>query len=86
MSNRQVEVFTAGCALCAPVVELVQELACGECAVTVHDLHNGGAESARNYGISVVPAVVVDGQLLSCCAHDGASRGELVAAGIGASV
>ena len=85
MSNRQVEVFTAGCALCEPVVEVVHDLACGNCAVTVHDLHNGGVEAARNYGINVLPAVVVDGQLVSCCAHDGPSRDELVAAGIGTS-
>lgn len=64
---------------------MVQELACGECAVTVHDLHNGGVEAARKYGISVLPAVVVGGQLVSCCAHNGPSRDELVAAGIGAS-
>lgn len=85
MSNRQVEVFTAGCALCEPVVELVQELSCGECAVTVHDVHDVGAEPAQKYGISALPAVVVNGQLLSCCAHRGPSRDELVAAGIGAS-
>lgn len=85
MSNRSVEVFTAGCGLCAPVVEMVQDLACGNCAVTVHDLHNSGVEAARSYGISVLPAIVVDGRLLSCCAHGAPSRDELVAAGIGTS-
>lgn len=71
--------------MCDPVVELVQELSCGACAVTVHDVHDVGAEVARKYGISALPAVVVDDRLLSCCAHGGPSRDELVAAGVGAS-
>ena len=83
MANRQVEVFTAGCAVCQPTVELVQELACPECTVTVHDLHRGGAERAETHGIKVLPAVVVDGQIVSCCAHDGPNRSELATAGIG---
>lgn len=86
MANRQVEVFTSGCAVCEPVVRVVEELACPHCAVTVHNLHDGGAEAARKYGISAVPAVVVDGELLACCQHGGPSRSELAAAGVGRPV
>lgn len=93
MRKRQVEVFTAGCPVCEPAVELVREMACPDCNVTVHNL--GGAEAsafsggataaakAANYGIKVVPAVVIDGQLVSCCRTPGPTREELAAAGIG---
>ena len=91
MAKRQVEVFTAGCPVCEPAVQLVQELACPDCEVTVHDLREGAAftgsptaaEKLAQYGIKTVPAVVVDGQLVSCCQNSGATREELAAAGIG---
>ena len=92
MAKRQVEVFTAGCPVCEPAVELVTELACQDCEVTVHDLRQTGeaftgedsvAERAAQYGIKTVPAVVVDGSLVSCCRHGGPDRGELTQAGIG---
>lgn len=35
--KRQVEVFTAGCLLCDETVQLVRELACPSCDVTVYD-------------------------------------------------
>jgi hypothetical protein len=95
MAKRQVEVFTAGCPVCEPAVGLVKELACPDCEVTIPELgategsaFMGGsgataADMARQYGIKVVPAVVVDGQLLSCCQTPGPTRDELSAAGIG---
>src|SRR5262249_33286680 len=33
--KRQVEVFTAGCPVCEPVVELVERIACPSCDVTI---------------------------------------------------
>ncbi|PZS36847.1 MAG: hypothetical protein DLM62_21335 [Pseudonocardiales bacterium] len=83
MAKRQVEVFTAGCPICQPTVALVQELACSDCEVTVHDLREEGAEEARRYGITTVPAVVVDGRLAACCDRGGPDREQLRAAGIG---
>jgi hypothetical protein len=83
MAKRQVEVFTAGCPVCEPVVELVQEMACSDCEVTIHDLRQAGAEKAAEYGITTVPAVVVDGNVASCCQNRGPNRGDLAAAGIG---
>jgi predicted DsbA family dithiol-disulfide isomerase len=86
MANRQVEVFTAGCPVCEPSVQLVQELACPDCEVTIHDLRQAegaAAEKAAEYGIKVVPAVVVDGTLVSCCETPGPAREALSAAGIG---
>jgi glutaredoxin len=83
MPKRQVEVFTAGCPLCDPAVRLVQELAGSDDEVTVHDLREEGAETARGYGVKTVPAVVVDGRLAACCQTSGPDHAELQAAGIG---
>jgi glutaredoxin len=83
MAKRQVEVFTAGCPVCEPAVRLVNDLACPDCEVTVHNLNEVGAEKAASYAIKTVPAVVVDGQIVSCCDNRGPDRDELAAAGIG---
>src|SRR5260370_12316229 len=86
MANRQVEVFTAGCPVCEPSVQLVQELACPDCEVTIHDLRQPegtAAEKAAEYGIKVVPAVVVDGTPVSCCETPRPPREAVSAAGIG---
>ncbi len=83
MPKRQVEVFTAGCPVCEPTVQLVQELACSDCEVTVYDLSKQGAEKIQEYGITTVPAVVVDGRLAACCQDSGPNEEQLRAAGIG---
>ena len=83
MTKRQVEVFTAGCPICDPAVQLVQELACPDCEVTVHDLRESGIDKARQYGIKRVPPVVVDGIISACCEDGGVDREQLQAAGIG---
>ena len=83
MAKTQVEVFSAGCPICEPVVQLVQEMACPDCEVTVHDLRQSGAERVAACGITTVPAVVVDGEVASCCQHGGPNREDLAAAGIG---
>ena len=83
MTKRQVEVFTAGCPICEPAVQLVQELACPDCEVTVHDLRESGIEKARQYGITRVPTVVVGGTISTCCEDGGVDREQLQAAGIG---
>ncbi len=84
MPKRQVEVFTAGCPMCDPAVQLVQELACPDCDVTVHDVRESGLEKSREYGgVSRVPTVVVDGTIAACCQVGAVSRDQLQAAGIG---
>ena len=35
-NKRKVEIFTAGCPVCEPVVAMVKELACDNCEVHVH--------------------------------------------------
>jgi hypothetical protein len=83
MSKRQVEVFTAGCPMCDPAVQLVQELACPDCEVTVYDVRDSALEKARQYGVNRVPTVVVDGTVAACCQGGEVSREQLEAAGIG---
>ena len=83
MVKRQIEVFTAGCPVCDPAVQLVQELACPDCEVTVYDLRESGADRARQYGVNRVPTVVVDGTIAACCQGGGVSPEQLQAAGIG---
>jgi len=87
MTKRQVQVFTAGCPVCEPAVKLVNEMACPDCEVTVHDLHDAaGAARASSYGVQTVPAVVVDGRIASWCGNAGPNKEELSASGVGQPV
>lgn len=84
---RQVEVFTAGCPLCDEAVQLVDELACESCEVTVYNLseqrEKTGIEKAKQYGITSVPTVVVNGKIVECCVRPQVSNEALKAAGVG---
>ena len=56
MAKRQVEVFTAGCPLCEPVVQLVKQVACDNCEVTVHNMSEPqAAPRAQAAGVNRVP-------------------------------
>lgn len=83
MAKRQVEVFTAGCPVCEPAVQLVKDEACPDCEVTVYNLHEEGVDRARDYGLKTVPAVVVNGSIVSCCDNRGPNVEDLRAAGVG---
>ena len=82
--RRLVEIFSAGCGVCEEAVSLVQRLACSSCDVQVLDMTDASiAHRARELGIKTIPAVVVDGELASCCAGDGPTEEALRRAGIG---
>ncbi|MBN9349312.1 MAG: hypothetical protein J0H55_01390 [Chitinophagaceae bacterium] len=88
LNKRKVELFTAGCAVCESVVEMVKAMACSSCEVVVYDLTNTGEtellqEKVKSYGIKVLPAIAVNGKLLSCCQNKGVSAEELRNAGLG---
>jgi glutaredoxin 3 len=84
MAKRKVEVFTAGCPVCIDLVDLVKATACPHCELTIYNLGQGqGVEEAKNYGITAVPAVVVEGKLLDCCKRAHVTKHDLEAAGIG---
>jgi glutaredoxin 3 len=82
--KRKVEVFSAGCAVCEDTIQLVNDLTCPSCEVTVLDMrHPQVATRARQIGVRSIPAVVIDGQLADCCAGGGVDAATLRAAGIG---
>ena len=88
MSKRSVEVFTSGCYLCKEAVHLVQELACPSCEVKVYDLaepceSKECIDKAKEYGITSVPAVVIDGKIAECCRQGKLDREALTRAGLG---
>jgi len=86
--KRQVEIFTAGCPVCEPVVQLVKETACENCEITIHNL-SAQCESKvcvskmNEYQIKRLPAIVVDGTLLGCCKNIEITKEDLLKAGIG---
>jgi glutaredoxin len=83
-TTRTVEVFSAGCPACSDTIELVERLACPSCEVSVLDMNDASvARRAKELGIRSVPAVVVDGELASCCRGVGPTEDDLRAAGIG---
>ena len=84
MSQRKIEVFSAGCPACDETVVLVNRITCPSCEVTVLDMNDTSiAERAKNLGIQSVPAVVIDGKLAGCCAGRGPDEAALRAAGLG---
>lgn len=89
--KRQIEVFTAGCPVCEPTVKTVKEMACDSCEVTVYDLvkqcdDKVCVDKMKEYNITSLPAVAVNGKLLACCQNRGVSKDELAAAGIGKAI
>ena len=64
---KTIEVFSAGCSLCKEAIEMVKRLA-GSHQVVIHDMNTSEAvKRAKEYGVRSVPAVVIDGKLVSCC-------------------
>jgi len=87
-AKRRVEVFTARCPVCEPAVELVNKLACQSCEVIIYDLLEGRItnecrEKLNRYGITRLPAVAVNGNLLDCCKIGEVTESELRQAGVG---
>lgn len=82
--QRQVEIFSAGCAACEETIELIKRIACPSCDVVVLDMQDADvAVRAKQLGIRSVPAVVIDGKLADCCSGRGVEESTLKAAGIG---
>jgi len=86
--KRHVEIFTAGCPVCTPVVQLVKETACENCEITIHDLSEQCESKIcvtkmKEYNIKRLPAIAVDGKLLDCCQNIAINKDDLVNAGIG---
>lgn len=89
--KRQIEVFTAGCPVCEPVVQMVKEMACDSCKVTIYNTAEQCdskvcVDKIKQYNITSLPAVAVEGKLLNCFKDRGVSKEELIAAGIGKAI
>jgi glutaredoxin len=79
-----VEIFSAGCAVCAETIQTIKVIAGPSCDIEVLDMQKPGvAARAKQYGIRSVPAVVIDGTLADCCAGRGVDEATLRAAGLG---
>lgn len=63
MTKRQIEIFTADCSLCDETVQMVQELTCPDCEVSVYNLRQD-QEKAQQYGVNAVPAIAINGRLV----------------------
>ncbi|MCR4301471.1 MAG: thioredoxin family protein [Sulfuricaulis sp.] len=83
-AKRQIEIFSAGCPVCESTINLVNQIACSSCDVTVLDTKKPEvAARAKKLGIRSVPAVVINGQLADCCAGRGPDENALRTAGVG---
>ena len=83
-NKRQIEIFSAGCAVCEAAVSSVRALACPSCEVTVLDMQDATvAKRAEDLGIGSVPAVVIDGKVADCCTGRAPDDDVLRAAGLG---
>ncbi len=63
MTKRQIEIFTADCSLCDETVQMVQELTCSNCEVSVYNMRQE-QEKAQQYEVNAVPAIVINGKLV----------------------
>jgi hypothetical protein len=67
-----VEVFSAGCALCEEVIDVVRrEVGSSSEVIVLNMLDARALTRAEKFGIRSVPAVVIDGKLASCCTGRG---------------
>ncbi len=84
--RRNVEVFTAGCALCDEAVQLVllHTVEDPTCNVTIlHMTDESTQKKASEYGVTRVPAIAVDGRLADCCRGSAIDGDTLRSLGIG---
>jgi glutaredoxin len=82
--KRKMEIFSAGCAICNEAIEAVKREACPSCDIVVHDMRDMQiVRRAKDFGIQSVPAVVIDGNLSSCCTARGIDIEALKSEGLG---
>ncbi|MBI3949123.1 MAG: thioredoxin family protein [Acidobacteria bacterium] len=80
----KIEIFSAGCPACEERINLINQVACPSCEVSVLDMRDPNVASrAKSLGIRSIPAVVINGQLADCCAGRGPDEATLRAAELG---
>ena len=86
-SQRRIEIFSAGCAVCADAIARIRDNACPSCDIAVLDMNDEAvAAQAEELGVGSVPAVAIDGKLVDCCAGRGPDLEVLRAAGLGTAL
>ncbi len=85
MKKRTIEVFSAGCPCCDEAVKLLQSMVCPSCELQVLDMRTDRAAQAkaRQYGVTRVPAVAVNGKLADCCLQGPVDAETLRSLGVG---
>lgn len=83
--KRTIEVFSAGCPCCDETIKVVQSLVCPSCDLQILDMRSDRAAQAKakQYGVTRVPAVVVDGKLAGCCQQGPVDLNVLRSLGVG---
>jgi len=86
--KREVEIFTAGCPVCQPIVQLVKDTVGNDCNITIHNLSEQCESKIcitkmEEYDVKRLPAIAVNGKLLSCCTNVEITKDSLINAGIG---
>ena len=70
--------------VCEQAVVLVNSIACPSCEVTVLNMNDVDvARRAKQLGVRLVPAVVINPKLADCCTGRGVDEDSLRAAGVG---
>jgi glutaredoxin 3 len=87
MAEHTIEIFSAGCILCQDVLRLVHQLARSSTKVQVYDMSTGDSlVKVREYGVTRVPALVIDGELARCCEGDSIDEEMLRRLGLGSTL
>ena len=55
----RIEIFSGNCPLCNSIVDEIEAGKCAGCKLTVYSITEN-LDLARNYGVKVVPTVVID--------------------------
>jgi len=58
----KIEVFSGNCPICKTIVDEIEAGRCAGCQLIVYNLSEN-LELARNYGVRVVPTIVIDGEV-----------------------
>jgi hypothetical protein len=60
----KVEIFTGNCSLCNETIALIQSTADPACKISICNLQED-REKAQRYGVTAVPAIAINGVLIS---------------------
>lgn len=84
---RHVEIFSDDGTLSRETIALIDQLSCPSCQLQVRNMNDPAvARHARNLGVTSLPAVVVNGRLVTSTTGGGLDEAALLAAGIGEPV